>query len=301
MTPDTMPITPTVSILVTVFNRQKYLAETLRSIGASSYQDWEAVVVDDCSTDDSFAIAQEFGRADRRFRIIRNEHNLGDYGNRMKAAGLATGRFLKYVDSDDQIYPYGLQVMVDAMSRFPDAAVGLAHSMPEDMEPYPWCLDPEATYRKHFLERGCLGCGPSGAIIRRDLFEQAGGFRKDWGVLSDTELWLRLAASHPIVLLPPALVWWRRHAGQEFTRDDAADVYLAKGHNLAMKSLTNADCPLKPVDRMAAVRRCKQHHARRLLSLAVKNLRPATAYRLFRGSQLSIPDLVSGLRRYHSS
>jgi glycosyltransferase involved in cell wall biosynthesis len=289
---------PEVSVLITVFNREHFLAETLKSVLDSSFQDFEVLIVDDCSTDRSWEVSESFVAADSRVRAIRNEQNLGDYGNRAKAASLATGKYLKYVDSDDLIYPHTLQVMVDAMRQHPDAVLGLAHSMPEDAEPYPWKLTPVQTYVKHFLGRGCVACGPTGAIIDRIVFEAFGGFRKEWGVLSDIELWLRIAAKHSIVLLPPGLVWWRRHEGQEFTRGDAMAVYLKRGHDLDMRVLGVNECPLAVTHQAAAKARLRQRYARRLLALGTRHRCPGLAIRLFIDSQLSVFDLVKGLYPY---
>ena len=82
---------PTISVLVTVYNREAYLAETLRSILNSTFQDFEIVVVDDCSSDRSVDIARQFASKDNRIVVHVNKKNLGDYHNRNKAASLAKG------------------------------------------------------------------------------------------------------------------------------------------------------------------------------------------------------------------
>ncbi|QDS88893.1 Putative glycosyltransferase EpsH [Rosistilla ulvae] len=283
---------PVVSVLVTVYNREQYLQATLVSILQSSFSNFEVVVVDDGSTDGSLDIAQDVAQSDPRIRVESNPSNLGDYGNRMQAASLARGKYIKYVDSDDLIYPHGLQVMVDAMQRYPDAALALAHSMPEDISPYPWYLKSIEAYRKHFLGRGCMSCGPTGAIIRRDAFDAVGGFRKQWGVLSDSELWYRLAAEYPVVLLPPGLVWWRRHDAQEFTKDDASDVYMRRGYELDIAAV-GCNCPLSEAERNQAIDLKKKQYARRIISLALRKRRIRKAWRLYRDSDLSIADIVN--------
>ena len=197
-----MQSSPLVSVLVTVFNRESFLADCLESILRSTWSDYEVVVVDDGSTDRSLEIADRFAKRDGRITVVRNPSNLGDYPNRTKAIQQSRGALIKFVDADDILYPHSLAIMVEAMKTHPDAGLALAHSLPEDEEPYPWCLEPQRAWRKHFLGRGCLGCGPSGAIIRRDRFEEIGGFG-DWGVLNDTDLWLRMSARWPVVLLPP--------------------------------------------------------------------------------------------------
>jgi glycosyltransferase involved in cell wall biosynthesis len=287
----------TLSVLVTVYNREAFLADCLSSILASSWGDFEVIVVDDSSTDRSPTIARDFAAKDDRIRFFSNPFNLGDYGNRMRAAELATGEYLKYVDSDDIIYPHTLGLMVAALRSCPGAALGLSHSESEAERPYPWCIAPREVWRKEFLGRGCLGCGPSGTIIRRDALFEVGGFG-NWGVLNDTDLWYRLSARWPVVLLPPGLVWWRRHPGQEFTRNDADLQYLASGLDMTLAALALPDCPLDENERRLARHRARQHHARRLLSLALRRGRVAAALQLIRRSSLSASDLISGFAPY---
>lgn len=287
---------PTVSVLVTVYNRERYLASCLDSILNSTFQNLEVIVVDDCSTDNSLEIAERYQRH-AQVKVLHNKQNLGDYPNRMRAASLARGKFIKYVDSDDRIYSHSLSIMVEAMEAHPDAALGLSHSLPEAEQPYPWKLAPAESWRKHYLGQGCLGCGPSGAIIRRDAFETIGGFR-DWGVLSDTDLWSRMAARWPLLLLAPGLVWWRRHSDQEFTRGDAGTVYLEKGFELAMAALRSDSTPLSADERVIAIARARHHHARRLLSLALLSRQPSLAIRLWAKAGLPIGNVFGALRKY---
>jgi glycosyltransferase involved in cell wall biosynthesis len=287
-----------VSILVTVYNRAAYLPEALESVLASHFQDFEVVVVDDCSQDNSVAVAEAVAARDSRVALHVNPTNLRDYANRNRAASLARGKYLKYLDADDLIYPHSLAIMVESMTQHPDAALGLAHSMPEDETPYPWILTPDQAYRKHFLGRGCLSCGPTGAIIRRDAFEAVGGFRPEWGVLSDIDLWRRLAARWPTLLLPPGLVWWRRHEAQEFTKGNADLVYLQRGYELAKQALSAAECPLPQGEREIALKRARQHYSRRLLSLVFRQNHTRTAFQLYRDSDLQLMDLINGFRAY---
>ena len=122
MNTDSLPI---VSVLMTAYNREKYLADAVESVLKSTFTDFEIIIVDDCSTDKTSEIAQSLQVKDARVRYIRNEKNLGDYPNRNKAASLARGKYLKYIDSDDAIYPWGLEWMVKMMESFPEAGWGL--------------------------------------------------------------------------------------------------------------------------------------------------------------------------------
>jgi glycosyltransferase involved in cell wall biosynthesis len=288
---------PTVSVLMTVFNRQQFLAQAIESVLASGFQDFELIITDDCSSDGSLEIARSFLKNDSRVQVYQNAKNLGDYGNRMYAASLARGRYLKYVDSDDAVYPHSLEVMVRNLELHPNAALALSHSLPEIELPYPLALSPLEAYRRHFLGRGCFGCGPGGAIIRTTTFRSLGGFDPSWGVLSDLEFWLRAAARHTIVLQQPALVWWRTHGGQEFRIGNAEKVYLTRGFALSVQALSQRACPLPPEDTRLAMERVRALHARRLCSLALRRQQPAFACSAWRAAKLGVTDLVRGFFR----
>jgi glycosyltransferase involved in cell wall biosynthesis len=286
---------PVVSVLMTVFNRAHFLPDAVESVLASSFTDFELIISDDCSTDGSWELAQKLAGNDKRLRLHRNETNLGDYGNRMQSASLATGEFIKYVDSDDLIYPHGLEVMVCNMRQHPSAALALAHSAPEELQPYPILQTPEETYRRHFLGRGSLGCGPGGAIIRREVFNELGGFHPEWGVLADLEFWQRAAAQYSILLQQPALVWWRQHEGQEFRIGDAERVYLIRGYELSRKALLEMKCPLNDEQRAQALKLLQKRFFRSLLRIGVKQRQPSAALKLFRESELTAAEAVRAL------
>ncbi|MFM7169208.1 MAG: glycosyltransferase family 2 protein, partial [Planctomycetaceae bacterium] len=87
--------TPAVSALVTVYNRAHILTETVHSLLNSGYRDLEIVLVDDCSTDESWSLCQALAESSPQVRAFRNEKNLGDYANRNRSASLARGKYLK--------------------------------------------------------------------------------------------------------------------------------------------------------------------------------------------------------------
>ncbi len=289
--------TPTVSVLVTVYNREAYLEECIASILKSSYEDLEVIMVDDCSKDRSPELMRKLAKRDSRVQAHFNEKNLRDYPNRNRAASLARGKYIKYVDADDIIYPHSLAFMVESMEAHPDAALGLEHSQVQAEQPYPWRLTCEEAYRKQFLDRGCLSCGPSGAIMRRSAFEEVGQFRA-FGVVSDIDMWLRLAARWPVILFPPGMVWWRVHEGQEIRSAPAQKEYLVFGHDAAMQALESPCCPLNAEDLANAKRRIRQHHARRILALATRGRNPSLAWSAYQQSGLSKAELFKGLKSY---
>lgn len=288
---------PLISVLVTVYNREKYLPEALSSIENSTFSNIEVVIVDDCSKDQSCAIAEEFTNRDSRFKLHRNERNLGQFGNRNRAAALASGSYIKYLDSDDYLYRHSLNTMFEAIETFPNAACAISSPIIDPAKPYPFSLSPPQTYRDEFLGRGCLSAGPSGAIINRERFLAIGGFR-DLGVVSDIDLWYRLGAKWDIVLMQPALVWWRQHKMQAFSAKDSEEDYLTGEYRITVDALYSADCPLNDEEKRQALRRKKQHFARRLIRYGIRH-KKLSAIKIGKRYGLSIKDIISGLRQYY--
>ncbi len=256
---------PLVSILITLYNRERYVAESIKSVINLKYANWELIIVDDQSTDRSVQIAKDYEKQNSRIKIYRNEQNLGDYKNRNKAASYAKGKYLKYLDADDVIYPYTLDIMVDVMEKNSDAAAGIAFNRIDDKQPYPQKLTPTEAYRMYFMENRLFGTGPSGAIIRRSVFEKLEGF-KPIRHEGDNELWLRIAAQYSIVKLQPALVWWKVHEGQENKK--RKNLNLSYYTNL--NALISEHCPLSPVEVKRAIEKLNYRCARNIIHMALK-------------------------------
>ncbi len=284
---------PLVSVLMTAYNRETYIAEAIESVLASDFTDFELIVVDDASRDATAEIARRYS-SDRRVRVHVNEHNLGDYPNRNRAASHARGRYLKYVDSDDKIYPHGLSVMREAMERFPDAVLGLCRlggAGPAETIYY----TPAQAYRREFLSTGLLHSGPTGSIIRSHAFRDVGGFSGK-RFIGDVELWLRLSARYPILTLQSDLVSWRSHANQEMRYERAS---LAQSHYLRfeihMTALESPDCPLSQDEKSRGRQILRRAQARNVWHLSLRERRMGEAFRLFRSSRLTVGETLRAL------
>ncbi|AXI54110.1 hypothetical protein C1J05_06055 [Sulfitobacter sp. JL08] len=264
---------------MTVYNREEFIADAIESVLASDFTDFELIIVDDCSEDRSVRVAQSYAEKDDRLKVFVNTQNNGDYPNRNKAASLATGTYLKYVDSDDMIYPWGLSVMVRCMEKFPDAGFGLSARAEYD-RPHPIQFEPEATYRENFLGRELFGRAPGSAIIRRSAFEAVGGFSgvRDVG---DMEFWLKIGARYPLVLLTPALVWDRIHPGQEKNVNSAGE-RAALRVKVIIAALSHPHCPLTQEERVRALDIIRQRETKFALRTVLRQGRMFAALRHIR-------------------
>lgn len=231
--------TPTISILTTVYNREKYLAECIQSVLDGHFQDFELIIVDDQSTDRSLEIAQEFASKDPRIRVYRNEENLGDYPNRNKAASYARGKYIKYLDADDMHGRFMVDIMVDAMESFPNAKLGLFDYGP-NRPLFPTEFSPEESYLAHYSGRHeVFWRSPLSAIVVREAFEEVGGFTGKQHV-GDFELWHQLAAKHPIVVMSAGPAFWRTHEDQQ-SNDNRNDPNVPFKYTLLSRKFLQPD------------------------------------------------------------
>ena len=234
---------PLVSVLMTAYNREGFIAAAIESVLSSSYPHFELIIVDDGSKDRTVAIARGYAAKDARVKVHVNEQNLGDYPNRNRAAEHAKGKYIKYLDSDDLLYYYGLDVMVNYMERFPDAGFGLSSSAAVDNAPFPMSIGPRQIYLEHFGPFAHFDRSPGSAIIRLDAFRAVGGFSGK-RMIGDYEFWFKIARKHKMVKLPFDLYWYRWSHGEQETATAYARQYPALRREVLMEALQHPDCPL---------------------------------------------------------
>ena len=94
-----------ISVILPVYNVEPYIGACIESLKRQSFRDLEFIFVDDCSTDNSVAVIEDFARTDPRVRIIRNTENLGSGPTRNRGIEAAKGEYLSFIDPDDWIAP----------------------------------------------------------------------------------------------------------------------------------------------------------------------------------------------------
>ena len=268
------------SVLMTAFNREEYIGEAIESVLASSYLNYELIIVDDCSNDNTNSIIKGYAQKDARIKWYVNESNIGQFANRNKAAKYASGKYVKYVDSDDIIYPYSLQIMMDAMLKFPEAGLGFCVKYKDGEIPYPYLLNPSESFFTHYLKSELLLMGPSGLIIKKEVFEKVNGF-EEYGMPSDNHLTLKIAGKYPVVALQRDLFWWRLHKDQVFSLN------VNNHQNILNNYLFNTDIlvnfsPLTKKENKLILKKQKQIFYMNLIRLFGRRAKPVVAISLLR-------------------
>ena len=108
---------PSVTVCIPTYNGAAYLAACLHSVSAQTFSNFEVVVVDDCSSDESASIAKSYAQRDSRIRVLVNDATLGLVGNRNRCVQLSQGEWVKFVFQDDIILPDCLTEMLATAAR----------------------------------------------------------------------------------------------------------------------------------------------------------------------------------------
>lgn len=243
----TTPVPPKVSVCMPVYNGSDYIAESIESVLAQTFKDFELIVCDNCSTDDTEAIVRSID--DPRIRYVRNPKNLGLVGNANRCLELANGEYIGIFHHDDVMMPDNLERKVELLDEHRE--VGFVHSnillidlKGEVVSQNIWNEDS----RHNYLEDGLkvfnryLAYSPLGASIfigavlsRRDCYKRLGGFSPKLPHCNDSEMWMRMLLFYKVACIGAPLVKYRVHpmSASSSWGEYTSNIYL-KEHYLAV-------------------------------------------------------------------
>ncbi len=208
--------TPKVSVVVPFFNTEAYLSCCLESIRRQDFRDFEAILVNDGSTDDSLSIARRFADGDSRFRLV-SEENAGLSAARNLGIENSRGEWLTFVDSDDAISPHFLSALLSTAARFqtPLVASGkqsFEHFSPSVPSATPQRISSEKALLSSFYQRGVPDFSAWNKLFKRRLWERRrfplGIFFEDMATIPDV-----FSEAGEIGVFPAPLYFYRKREG----------------------------------------------------------------------------------------
>jgi GT2 family glycosyltransferase len=215
------------TIAIPVYNRAELLRHAIESALSQPGDDLEILVIDNCSTDGSWEIATSF--TDPRLRLVRNETNLGLFGNFNRCLELARGDYIRILGSDDRLAPGCIRGEIEEMDRRPNVGVFSTRA---------WAIDesgnrkrvmadlmPPGEYRGEEMigatlwmlshHNGTPLSLPSGILLRRSAALRAGWFRTDMRLLGDVDYWLKMMTVGDVLIVDRFGCEIMEHRGQE--------------------------------------------------------------------------------------
>ena len=215
---------PLVTVLTATYNGSRYLADTIESVLRQSFTDFEYLIVDNASTDDSRQIADAYAARDARIRVIASTVNHGPAGGLNLAIQTARGKYLANLDHDDLAAPHRLAVQVAVLEANPDLGFvgGWMCVIDENGSPL-YTYTRRVTHGEihwHLMTHCALA--HSTTTMRRDLIVAAGGYSADHRLICDYELFSRLRDRTHFQNIPDNLADYRSFSQQASQRDRIA-------------------------------------------------------------------------------
>lgn len=228
-----------ISVIIPAYNSAATVVQALDSVVAQTFSDWEVIVVDDRSTDDTAAIVEAWIRGRNegshrgsgpdfhpppstlhpRFLLLRLEDNAGPAAARNRGIELARGEWLAFLDADDAWLPQRLETQMRFVSNHPEVALlcGLTERLGEEasLHPPPATLDPSVPFRLLSLEEFAVHnpVATSTVLVRRSAVNDAGGFDPRFRGPEDYDLWMRIASRYAMAILDMPLALYRHRPG----------------------------------------------------------------------------------------
>jgi len=222
-----------VTIAIPTYNRSNFLKVNLKSVLAQDYSDFQVLVLDNASTDDTESVVRSF--ADPRVTYLPNETNIGPFRNFYQAIELNLSAYLVLLHDDDAMLPGFIRESVLALDTYPDAAFSVTgvqgideHDNPLPLPNNPAPVGPISGLEYlHEIVAGCYSViHNSSVMIRSFALKAIGGLDVPHAKHSvDLNLYLRLAAQYDIVFIPKQLSQVRIHPGQ----DSSVEYYTSGG------------------------------------------------------------------------
>jgi glycosyltransferase involved in cell wall biosynthesis len=200
---------PSVSVVIASYNYGRYIGEALASVRAQTFSDWEAIVVDDGSTDETLAVVRPV-LADPRFRLVRQDHG-GQPRAKNRGIDESRGTFVAFLDADDRWRPAKLARQLERFAANRDLGVCQTRRTIIDADGRPASGDDRTVFRGDVLDpmyRRNFVCF-STVMLRRRVFEHVGTFDERIGLAIDYDWWLRVARFYPFDCVEEPLVEYR--------------------------------------------------------------------------------------------
>lgn len=206
---------PLFTVATITYNSGRWVRQAIESILASSFTDFELLISDDCSSDDTWDIIQQY--SDPRIKAWRNEENIGEYPNRNKVLAEARGRYLLFVDGDDILYKDSLQRISNYINFFPNPIMIWAIPQPSFIV-FPYLVKPETLFLYEYFSLNkwsIIGFAETFFLVEQ--LKNIGGFSNRF-VIGDVYVKRKLAMYGNTLLIGSGVCFWRTSLNQASQR-----------------------------------------------------------------------------------
>lgn len=224
----------TISVIIPNFNRERSIVKAINSVLAQSYANFELIIVDDCSTDDSLKKISKL--SDRGIKVLQLDKNSGAAAARNHGIKNSTSEFISFLDSDDTLEPDFLKVSHEKLSKT-DKQIGFMWTGSNIIRKGKkheqiWIPERRGTPNNTFLEELKIGIG-AGITVKREVFEKCGYFDERLPAAEDTEFFFRITKQYDYVYSTDYLINIFRDSNDRMSKNVKN---IARAYNIFMPS-----------------------------------------------------------------
>lgn len=201
----------TISILIANYNNGAYFKDCYDSLITQTSKEWEAIIIDDASEDDSVAVIEGLIKGDKRFRLYRNEKNIGYSGSVAKAISFSQAELFARLDPDDALASEAIEKSIAAHKQYPEVGLTYTNLMLCDSD-----LTPQRVEIKQQLPRDALYFAlrweiSHFSVFKRKIYDQTSGLDIYNLLAQDTDMYFKMWEIVPVLYIPHTSYYYRQH------------------------------------------------------------------------------------------
>lgn len=216
---------PLVTIITVTYNSERFIAQAIESVLYQSYQNFEYIISDDCSTDKTLKIISQF--SDSRIIKLESANTLGQYSNRNKAVGLAKGKYIFFIDGDDVALNRGIELAVTEMELHPNCGFGIAkRENPKFIGPIE--IKNKDAFNLEYFGENFLNSSLTNNVYKTEVLKK--NLLNPYFANADTYLRLEILKNNNVLILINPIALWRISNNQESKKIDYNNQLLQHIH-----------------------------------------------------------------------
>jgi glycosyltransferase involved in cell wall biosynthesis len=205
------------SVIIPLYNKAPYVVKALRSVMSQTFREFEVIIIDDGSTDQSYEVAQNFILQTTNFKL-HTQPNQGVSVARNNGVKIAQYPYICFLDADDWWAPTFLEEMKALIEEFPDAGIyGSSYYKVKDSKNIPANIGVEKDFERGLINY-CqvyaktlwMPLWTGTVVIHKKIYEEEGGFKPNLKLGEDFDLWIRIAMKHPVAYLNKPLAYYNQ-------------------------------------------------------------------------------------------